>query len=177
MERKNIEDTLPGLISELKSEPYPVEDAAKQWFVELDGTEETNSRWQIHVFNALKTAKTFEIHCWADETECIDLALQYGKQKDSDWQYGKIITGDVTPKFCDFLLGLPKPTDTELYNKMTPFFTISLDNGFWSEHYGTELISTGRQARRYGVLLLQRPEVYPDSAGIQDAKDGLEPAT
>lgn len=62
MERKNIEDTLPGLISELKSEPYPVEDAAKQWFVELDGTEETNSRWQIHVFNALKTAKTFEIH-------------------------------------------------------------------------------------------------------------------
>ena len=95
---------------------------------------------------ALKTAKTFEIHCWAEETECIELALQYGKQKDTDWQYGKIIVGDVTPEFCTFLLGLPKPTDTELYNKMTPFFTISLDNGFWSEHYGTELTSTGWQA-------------------------------
>ncbi len=27
----------------------------------------------------------------------------------------------------------------EIYNKMMPFFTIALDNGFWSSHYGTEL--------------------------------------
>ena len=53
--------------------------------------------------------------------------------------YGKIIAGKVTPDFTAFLLGLPKPTDTEVYNKMTPFFTIALDNGFWSAHYGTEL--------------------------------------
>ena len=61
------------------------------------------------------------------------------KQKDTDWRYGKIIAGKVTPDFTAFLLGLPKPTDTEVYNKMTPFFTIALDNGFWSAHYGTEL--------------------------------------
>ena len=27
----------------------------------------------------------------------------------------------------------------EIYNKMTPFFSIFFDNGFSSEHYGTEL--------------------------------------
>lgn len=146
MKRKNLENTLPELVRELKPMPLSPENAAEHWSIELDGTEKTNSRWMTYMSDALKTPKTFEIHCWAEETECIELALQYGKQKDTDWQYGKIIAGDVTPEFCTFLLGLPKPTDTELYNKMTPFFTISLDNGFWSEHYGTELTSTGWQA-------------------------------
>lgn len=146
MVQKNIENALVGLINELKPMPFPPENAADHWSIELDSTEKTNSRWMAYMSDALKTAKAFEIHCWAEETECIDLALQYGKQKDTDWRYGKIIAGDVTPEFCAFLLGLPKPTDTELYNKMTPFFTISLDNGFWSEHYGTELTSTGWQA-------------------------------
>lgn len=88
---------------------------------------------------ALKTAKKFEIHCWNEERNCIELALSYGKLKDTDWPYGVIIVGEVTPEFASFLLGLPKPADTELYHKMTPFFTIALDNNFWSEHYGTEL--------------------------------------
>ncbi len=145
-EQKNLENALAGLIGELKPAPFPPANATEHWSVELDGTEETNSRWRTYMSAALKTAKTFEIHCWTEETECIDLALRYGKEKDTDWRYGKIIAGDVTPEFCAFLLGIPKPADTELYNKMTPFFTISLDNGFWSEHYGTELTSTGWQA-------------------------------
>ena len=82
----------------------------------------------------------------AEVIRFVDKVEGYGKQKDADWRYGKIIAGNVTPEFCAFLLGIPKPADTELYNKMTPFFTISLDNGFWSEHYGTELTSTGWQA-------------------------------
>ena len=45
----------------------------------------------------------------------------------------------MTPAFIDFLLSLPKPADTEIYNKMTPFFSLFLDTGFSSEHYGTEL--------------------------------------
>lgn len=146
MEQKNIENALEGLVGELKAAPFTPEKAAEHWSVELGGTEETNNKWRTYMTAALKTAKAFEIHCWTEETECIDLALRYGKQKDTDWRYGKIIAGDVTPEFCAFLLGLPKPTDTELYNKMTPFFTISLDNGFWSEHYGTELTSTVWQA-------------------------------
>ena len=86
-----------------------------------------------------KTAASFEIHCWNEETEWIALALQYGNHKQTDWAFGKIVSGPVTPEFLQMLLGLPKPTDTEIYNKMTPFFSIFFDNGFSSEHYGTEL--------------------------------------
>ena len=87
----------------------------------------------------LQTATSFEIHCWTEEPEKIAMALSFGSLKETTWQYGKIIQGPVTPEFTSYLLNLPKPTDTEIYNKMTPFFTIALDNGFWSEHYGTEL--------------------------------------
>ena len=139
---KDLNNALSGLIGELKQSPFIPGDAAEHWPVELDGTERTNSKWLAYMTEALKTATMFEIHCWNEETECIDLALRYGKHKDSGWRHGKIIVGDVTPEFIAFLLGLPKPTDTELYNKMTPFFTIALDNGFWSEHYGTELNGT-----------------------------------
>ena len=31
-----------------------------------------------------------------------------------------------------------KPTDTEIYNKMTPFFNVFLDDRFQSSHYGIE---------------------------------------
>ena len=78
-------------------------------------------------------------HCWTEETEEIAMALPFGTFKESTWQYGKIIEGKVTPEFTSFLLGLPKPTDTDIYNKMTPVFTMALDNCFLSEHYGTEL--------------------------------------
>ena len=78
----------------------------------LDATEPDNQRWKALVEQYAKTAASFEIHCWNEETEWIALALQYGNYKQ---------------------------TDTEIYNKMTPFFSIFFDNGFSSEHYGTEL--------------------------------------
>ena len=108
-------------------------------YAAFDDNEPTNQRWKEIMAEKLKTAATFEIHCWTEETKEIAMALPFGTFKESTWQYGKIIEGKVTPEFTSFLLGLPKPTDTEIYNKMTPFFTIALDNGFWSEHYGTEL--------------------------------------
>ena len=37
------------------------------------------------------------------------------------------------------LISQPKPTDAEIYNKMTPFFNVFLDDKFQSCHYGTEL--------------------------------------
>ena len=105
----------------------------------LDDTEPDNQRWKALVEQYAKTAASFEIHCWNEETEWIALALQYGNYKQTDWAFGKIVSGSVTPEFLQMLLGLPKPTDTEIYNKMTPFFSIFFDNGFSSEHYGTEL--------------------------------------
>ena len=136
---KDLEKTLTELISGLKPLSLPSVTVSEHWFIEFDGTEKDNRMWLSHIADALKSAKTFEIHCCNEETQWIDIALRYGVLKASDWKYGKIIVGNVTPEFTSFLLGLPKPTDTELCNKMTPFFTIVLDNGFCSAHYGTEL--------------------------------------
>ncbi|MBR2409693.1 MAG: hypothetical protein IKB07_12170 [Lachnospiraceae bacterium] len=106
----------------------------------FDRTEKDNSKWLGLLKEALKTAKTFEIHCWNGEEEWIEVALRYGKRKESDWTYGKMITGEVTPEFVHMLLTMPKPQDVELENKMTPFFNVFLDSGFQSCHYGTEVV-------------------------------------
>ena len=92
---------------------------------------------------ALKNAKNFEIHCWNEETEWIGLGLKYGKLKEDDWTYGKIITGEVTAEFIEMILKQPKPTDIEAANKMTPFFNVFLDDTFQSSHWGTEIYYGG----------------------------------
>ena len=107
--------------------------------IEINLSSSSNEEWRAVMAEKLKEAARFEIHCWNEEQGEIKMALQYGKLKEAEWSYGKVIEGTVTKAFVDFLLTLPKPADTEIYNKMTPFFSIFLDNGFSSEHYGTEL--------------------------------------
>ena len=117
--------------------------------VYLDKTEKDNTKWLELITEALKTAKYFEIHCWNEETDWIEFALQYGTLKESTWNYGKIMEGEVTPEFVDMILGMPKPTDVEIYNKMTPFFNIFLnDTNFQSCHYGTEIYMEERMNER-----------------------------
>ena len=134
----DLKKTLSEALQDLKPAPIP-DNPVEHEYVTLDRDETDNSKWLSYITAALDGAKTFEIHCWNEETDWIELALQYGKLKDDDWRYGKIITGDVTPEFVQMLLGQPKPTDTEIENKMTPFFNVFLDGKFQSCHYGTEL--------------------------------------
>ena len=138
MNLKDLEKTLSGLVLDLKPAPEPPADYVSFESIDFDRSEKDNSKWIELITAYLNTAKTFEIHCWNEETAWIDLALQYGELKDDDWKYGKIITGKVTPQFIEMLLGQPKPSDTEIYNKMTPFFNVFLDDNFQSCHYGTE---------------------------------------
>ncbi len=134
----DLEKVLTEQILNLKvNEVAPCETESYPIF--LDRTEKDNSKWLALLTNALKTAKSFEIHCWNGEEEWMELALKYGTMKESDWSYGKIITGAVTEEFSNMLLGMPKPQDTELYSMMTPFFNVFFDNGFQSSHYGTEI--------------------------------------
>lgn len=95
--------------------------------------------WRRFMGEALATATAFEIHCWNEEEAAIALALQVGRIKEAAWRGGTVIAGPVDARFCEWLLALPKPSDTDLVNKMTPFFSIFLDNGAGSEHYGTTL--------------------------------------
>ena len=135
---KELESVLSEVVWDLKPAAQMLKDAMPMEEKSFDHTEQDNSRWRELISGYLKTAKSFEIHCWKEETEWIALALKYGKSKEDDWKYGKIITGKVTPQFVEMLLSLQKPTDTEIYNKMTPFFNVFLDDVFQSCHYGTE---------------------------------------
>lgn len=107
--------------------------------IDFDYTQPTNHEWVEIMKNKLITANIFEIHCWSDEESWTNKVLLFGVLKRTDWNGGKIVSGKVTEEFIEYLLNIPKPIDTEAYNKMTPFFSIFLDNGFSSEHYGTEL--------------------------------------
>lgn len=107
--------------------------------IEIDAASDSNEEWKRIMSAKLGSASRFEIHCWNDEREEIEMALRYGSLKEMEWEYGKAIEGIVTDAFIGYLLSFPKPTDIGIYNKMTPFFSIFLDNGFSSEHYGTEL--------------------------------------
>lgn len=141
--RKDIESTLTGWIADLKPAPAePVESKLTE-SVYFDYSEKDNAHFLALLTDALKNAKTFEIHCWNEETDEIALALKYGKLKESDWSYGKVIIGEVTPEFIKMILSQPKPTDIEAANKMTPFFNIFLDDTFQSSHWGTEIYYGG----------------------------------
>ncbi|MGI6030167.1 MAG: hypothetical protein ACOX7F_01540 [Eubacteriales bacterium] len=98
-----------------------------------------HEQWKKIMRCALGSSTRFEIHCWKEEQREIEMALGYGTLQKTDWEYGVVIAGAVTPQWIEFLLALPKPGNVETENKMTPFFSIFLDNGFSSEHYGTEL--------------------------------------
>ena len=135
---KSLESALTDLISDLKPVPADVVPMECETLT-LYGTETTNAVWRQWMEAALAEAKNFEIHCWKEEADWIRCALNYGTVKPSDWKYGTIVEGPVTPDFTRMLLTEPKPTDREIYNKMTPFFSIFLDNGYESAHYGTEL--------------------------------------
>ena len=76
-----LKDVLSGEIMDLKPAPIPTEPVDFE-MVTLDRTEKDNSKWLSYITAALAGAKTFEIHCWNEEHEWIELALRYGKRKD-----------------------------------------------------------------------------------------------
>ena len=138
-----LANAVTGALDSMKPVELERGEAEEGQFLSLDG-EQTDSKWKGLLEQYLTTASTFEIHCWNEEADCIEFALRYGELKADDWSYGKKITGKVTPEFAAMLLETPKPTDTELYNKMTPFFNLMLDSGFSSSHYGTEVCLSAR---------------------------------
>ena len=99
-----------------------------------------DKRWWNDLVRACAViGDSFEIHCWYDESDAMRQALRYGHKETSTWHGGTVIKGVITREFISFLTEAPKPTDTEIYNKMTPFFSIFFGNRLYSEHYGTEM--------------------------------------
>ena len=105
----------------------------------IDNSLQDNHYWKKLISMFAMVGLKFEIHCWNEETEEIKNALKFGKKKSTDWEFGTIIEGVVDKKFIEMIYHTAKPLDVAIYNKMTPFFSIFFENGFSSEHYGTEL--------------------------------------
>lgn len=95
--------------------------------------------WKEIMNYELSISNSFEIHLWSNETDSIKTALKYGDLKESDWEYGVVISGKVTEKFKCMILDESKLEQIQGYYGYTKFFSIFLDTGFSSEHYGTEL--------------------------------------
>ena len=104
----------------------------------VDNSLKDNQYWKKLIIMFATVGLKFEIHCWKEEKGEYKAALKFGKEKQADWEFGTIIEGVIDDKFIDMLHQTTKPSDTEIYNKMTPFFSIFFKNGFSSEHYGTE---------------------------------------
>lgn len=99
-----------------------------------------NNKWWKNLFiHYASKGESFEIRCWNEETESIDLIKKYGTVQKSQTTKEIIITGYITNEFIDLIVKEEMPMDQNIYNKMTQFFTINIDKAFSSCHYGTEI--------------------------------------
>lgn len=108
----------------------------------VDGNKRDKHWWNQLVRCCAVIGEPFEIHCWSDERSEMELALRFGEKVRSSWHGGTVIRGKITREFLKFLTEAPKPGDTDIYNKMTPFFSLFLGDVLYSEHYGTEVTIT-----------------------------------
>ena len=109
-------------------------------YIEVDRNYPDKKWWNEIVRACAVVGDPFEIHCWSDERVETKAALQFGHKVTSSWSGGTVIQGRITKEFLSYLTESKKPQDTEIYNKMTPFFTIVFGNTLHSSHYGTEIV-------------------------------------
>ena len=99
-----------------------------------------NNRWWKDLFiHYASMGENFEIRCWDEEIESINLISKFGTVEKSKTTKEIIITGYITNEFIDLIVKEEMPKDQNIYNKMTQFFTINIDKSFSSAHYGTEI--------------------------------------
>lgn len=95
--------------------------------------------WKTIIHHFLRVGDIFEVRCWKEETQEVLQAKRYGKATTDGNEIS--IKGVLVD---DLLLELMEenPTDKEIYNKMTKYFTINVKNelcDICSAHYGTEM--------------------------------------
>jgi hypothetical protein len=98
--------------------------------------------WKSIIKHFFKVGDNFEIRCWKEETEEILQAQQYGTATDEGNEIS--IKGVLTDKLLLELM-TDNPSDKDIYNKMTKYFTINVKNelcDICSAHYGTEMYIT-----------------------------------
>lgn len=95
--------------------------------------------WRKVVKYFVNVGDAFEIRCWKEEVDEIRQASLYGNPTEDKNEVS--IKGVVTAELLTEFLS-DNPSDKSIYNKMTKYFTINVENDkcfFCSAHYGTEM--------------------------------------
>ena len=95
--------------------------------------------WRKLIEHFIKVGDTFEIRCWKEELDETRKASLYGNPTEDRNEVS--VKGVVTAELLAELLS-EEPSDKSIYNKMTKYFTINVENDkcfFCSAHYGTEM--------------------------------------
>ncbi|WP_370782014.1 hypothetical protein [Eubacterium ventriosum] len=98
--------------------------------------------WKKIMRHFISINNNFEIRCWNEEEEEIKQALMYGSIFQDCSTTETSIRGNINEDMLNELINAPEPTDKCIYNKMTKYFTINIQNdmcNICSGHYGTEL--------------------------------------
>lgn len=113
----------------------------------------------------IKEGDAFEIRSWKEEADEIMEASLYGTATEDGYEVS--IKGRVTKTLLEKLL-TDEPSDKNIYNKMTKYFTIHIKNDLcdiWSEHYGTEMVIDIVNDSDI-IFFKQVMEQYPESFSI-----------
>lgn len=82
----------------------------------------------------------FEIHCWKNENDEIQMASQFGEIACFDIPSIKIIHGTVNERFIAFILNEDILCEKKFYNKIVPFYTVHIGDHFSFKDYGARMI-------------------------------------
>lgn len=117
----------------------------------------------------VRAGDSFKIRCWREEISEIENASWNGVSAADSYEVSikGVVTDDLLREWLT-----EEPTDKTIYNKMTKYFTIHVENdlcNLWSEHYGTEM-AIAVTAEKERIFLEQVMGQYPEafSVGIVD---------
>jgi len=120
--------------------------------------------WKNLIRHFVNVGNEMEIRWWREETAEIGQASMYRETLNDGNEVS--VKRTVTPHLLAELL-TEELTDKNIYNKMTKYFTINVNNKsrtFSSEHYGTEIYVSGASDDITFILRVLEP--YGDFISI-----------
>ncbi len=111
----------------------------KRYTVQMIDNTISSDWWKKLIGHFMSVGDPFEIRCWKEEITEIAKASVFGTATEEKNEVS--IKGWVTQALRRELLE-EEPAEKMVYNKMTSYFTIHVNNSLcdlWSGHYGTEM--------------------------------------
>ena len=111
----------------------------KRFSIQMVNNTVSSEWWKTIIHHFIRVGDKFEVRCWKEETQEKLQAKRYGEVTEDGNEIS--IKGVFTDELLLELMA-ENPTDKEIYNKMTKYFTINVKNelcDICSAHYGTEM--------------------------------------